>query len=250
MKERKRFLLYYDWENLIQDMSDSDIASLTRWIFKYQNTWEISDMTYWAKLAFSFMRPVFDEDRKDWEEVREVRRKAWSEWWKAKASKLKQNVANASTTKHDIAVIGIDSVSGIGIVTDITETVSKDTGEQALVSSKKKLVDNRNSGTQRIIDIVTNAVQIEWYLYDNNKEERNRATIISKRQSDWWLFIKDTPEEREEEIIRSIISYSNQNEYSAKIRSVRDFHEKWKKVANSMKQENKKEQEIYSIPTY
>jgi hypothetical protein len=55
---------------------------------------------------------------------------------------------------------------------------------------------------------------------------------------------------REEEIIRSIISYSNQNEYSAKIRSVRDFHEKWKKVANSMKQENKKEQEIYSIPTY
>jgi len=231
-------------------MSDTDIASLTRWIFKYQNTWEISDMTYWAKLAFSFMRPVFDEDRKDWEEVREVRRKAWSEWWKAKAIKLKQNVANASTTKHDIAVIGIDSVNGIGIVTDITETVSKDTGEQALVSSKKELVDNRNSGTQRIIDIVTNAVQIEWYLYDNNKEERNRATIISKRQSDWWLFIKDTPEEREEEIIRSIISYSNQNEYSAKIRSVRDFHEKWKKVANSMKQENKKEQEIYSIPTY
>jgi len=143
MKERKRFLLYYDWENLIQDMSDSDIASLTRWIFKYQNTWEISDMTYWAKLAFSFMRPVFDEDRKDWEEVREVRRKAWSEWWKAKASKLKQNVANASTTKHDIAVIGIDSVSGIGIVTDITETVSKDTGEQALEVIEDKKIEKK-----------------------------------------------------------------------------------------------------------
>lgn len=70
MKERKRFLLYYDWENLIQDMNDTDIASLTRWIFKYQNTWEISDMTYWAKLAFAFMRPVFDEDRKDWEEIK------------------------------------------------------------------------------------------------------------------------------------------------------------------------------------
>lgn len=122
---------------------------------------------------------------------------------------------------------------------------------QALVKSEnEKRIDNRNSGTQRIIDIVKNQVEEEWYLYDNNKEERNRATIISKRQSDWWLFIKETPEEREEEIIRSIISFSNQNEYSAKIRSVRDFHEKWKKVANSMKQENKKEQEIYSIPTY
>ncbi len=122
---------------------------------------------------------------------------------------------------------------------------------QALVKSEnEKRIDNRNSGTQRIIDMVKNQVEEEWYLYDNNKEERNRATIISKRQSDWWLFIKETPEEREEEIIRSIISFSNQNEYSAKIRSVRDFHEKWKKVANSMKQENKKEQEIYSIPTY
>lgn len=122
---------------------------------------------------------------------------------------------------------------------------------QALVKSEnEKRIDNRNSGTQRIINMVKNQVEEEWYLYDNNKEERNRATIISKRQSDWWLFIKETPEEREEEIIRSIISFSNQNEYSAKIRSVRDFHEKWKKVANSMKQENKKEQEIYSIPTY
>lgn len=141
MKERKRFLLYYDWENLIQDMSDEDIASLTRGIFKYQNTWEISDMTYWAKLAFWFMRPVFDEDKKDWEEIREIRKKAGSEWWKAKAnaSKTKQSVANASKTKQNIPVIDIDSVSGIDTVTviDTTETISKDIGEQALEPIKE-----------------------------------------------------------------------------------------------------------------
>jgi len=120
---------------------------------------------------------------------------------------------------------------------------------QAIVAVENK-IDKRNQGTQRIIDIVQNAVQIEWYLYDNNKEERNRATIIAKRQSDWWLFIKDAPEEQEEHLIRAIIAYSNQNEYSAKIRSCKDFHEKWKKVANSMKQVSKKEQEISDIPTY
>lgn len=120
---------------------------------------------------------------------------------------------------------------------------------QAIVHLDNKL-DKRNQGTQRIIDIVTDAVQIEWYLYDNNKEERNRATIIAKRQSDWWAFVKEAPEEQEEQLIRAIIAYSNQNEYSAKIRSCKDFHEKWKKVANSMKQLNKKEQEISDIPTY
>ena len=112
---------------------------------------------------------------------------------------------------------------------------------QAIVSTEKS--DSRNLWTQRIIDIVKNQVEEEWYLYDNNKEERNRATIIAKRQSDWWNFIKGTPEEREEEIIRSIIIYSLQNEYVSKVQSVRDFHEKWKKVANTMKQSTSQIQE-------
>lgn len=97
-------------------------------------------------------------------------------------------------------------------------------------------LDHRNKWTQRIIDIVKSQVEQEWFLYDNNKDERNRATIIAKRQSDWWNFIKDTPEEQEEDYIRKIISFSNQNEYTSKIRSVKDFHEKWKRVANAMKQ--------------
>lgn len=245
MKVRKRFLLYYDWENLIQDMSDSDIASLTKWIFRYQNTWEISDMTYWAKLAFSFMRPVFDEDRKDWEEVREVRRKAWSEWWKAKASKLKQNVANASTTKHDIAVIGIDSVSGID--TDTTETdTTIVVWSTDLVPIEK--IDNRNKWTQRIIDIVQSEIKNLWYLYEKHAQDRNRATIIAKRQSDWGTFIKDSTEEKEEQIIRQIINYSNSNEFVKKIRNVFDFHEKWKSVANAMKQSVKEAPVLHPNP--
>lgn len=122
------------------------------------------------------------------------------------------------------------------------QNCSKEQWSQAIVlewNNKIEKIDSRNSLTQRVIDIIKDAVQIEWYLYDNNKEERNRATIIAKRQSDWGDFIKDTPEDREEEIIRAIIVYSNQKEYSAKIRSCKDFHEKWKKVVNSMKQEKK-----------
>lgn len=115
------------------------------------------------------------------------------------------------------------------------EDISKDIWSTDLVPVEK--IDNRNQGTQRIIDIIKDQVHQEWFLYDNNKEERNRATIIAKRQSDWGEFIKETPEEQEEVIIRWIISYSLQNEYVSKIQSARDFHEKWKKVANAKKQE-------------
>lgn len=117
MKERKRFLLYYDWENLIQDMSDEDIASLTRCIFKYQNTWEVSDMKYWAKLAFSFMRPVFDEDRKDWEEIKKKNsdniKKRWDKYKTIQSDTTVYDRIPNDTYIDSVIVNDIDSVNEI-----------------------------------------------------------------------------------------------------------------------------------------
>lgn len=249
MQPRKRFLLYCDWENLIKDMSDSDVASLTRWIFIYQNTGEIWDMSYWAKIAFSFIQPVFDEDRKDWEKTSKTNSKnAKDRWDRMRNNTNKSDFMRPHTTESEPMCASTD---GIGI--DKTETdISKDIWEQALeILEKKEIekIDNRNKRTQRIVDIVKDQVKKEWYIYDDNREERNRATIIAKRQKDWWDFIWTTSEEDEERVIRAIIEYSNQNEYSAKIRSVKDFHEKWKKVANSMKEKNKKSDETF-IPSF
>ena len=83
------------------------------------------------------MRPVFDEDRKDWEETSKTNSKNAKERW----DKMRNNTntsehmrphTTASEHMRPSTDIGIDSVSGIDIVSDITETVSKDTGEQAL----------------------------------------------------------------------------------------------------------------------
>lgn len=244
MKERKRFLLYYDWENLIQDMSDSDIASLTRWIFKYQNTWEISDMTYWAKLAFSFMRPVFDEDRKDWEEVREVRRKAWSEWWKAKASKLKQNVANASTTKHDIAVIGIDSVSGIGIVTDITETdTTIVVWEQALVVAKW------NTDINELLETIKWQVEFLWLIYKKWSRERERAKNILTWK-DFWQVCENANMSRIE-FCKSIIYMSSKLDFwNGKIYNSETLYKHYAQVYNEAVNLKAKKQKDTSLITF
>ncbi len=244
MKERKRFLLYYDWENLIQDMSDSDIASLTRWIFKYQNTWEISDMTYWAKLAFSFMRPVFDEDRKDWEEVREVRRKAWSEWWKAKASKLKQNVANASTTKHDIAVIGIDSVSGIGIVTDITETdTTIVVWEQALVVAKW------NTDINELLETIKWQVEFLWLIYKKWSRERERAKNILTWK-DFWQVCEKANMSRIE-FCKSIIYMSSKLDFwNGKINNSETLYKHYAQVYNEAVNLKAKKQKDTSLITF
>lgn len=98
------------------------------------------------------------------------------------------------------------------------------------------------------MDIVQSEIRNLGYLYEKHPQDRNRATIIAKRQSDWGNFIKDSTEEKEEQIIRQIINYSNSNEFVKKIRNVFDFHEKWKSVANSMKQSVKETPVLHPNP--
>lgn len=182
MKVRKRFLLYYDWENLIQDMSDSDIASLTKWIFKYQNTWEISDMTYWAKLAFAFMRPVFDEDRKDWEETSKTNSKNAKERW----NKMRNNTdisgpmrphTTASEPMRPSTDIGIDSVSGID--TDIIET------DTTIVVWEQALENKSDPDINNIIEVIKWQVEFLWLIYKKWSRERERAKNILTWKDFW-----------------------------------------------------------------
>jgi hypothetical protein len=82
-------------------------------------------MTYGAKLAFSFMQPVFDEDRKDWEEISKKNSDSAKERWKkrnANASDGMRSHTNEYEPMRASTDIGIDSVSGIGIVTDNIDT--------------------------------------------------------------------------------------------------------------------------------
>jgi len=262
--EQRSFILYHDmWEQL-SELNDEEIGKVTRATFIYHSTWEIIDIWRLCNIVFKNIKTMLDRDRNKYDEYIEKQSSNGSKWWRPKKSEWnpskpkKPTAFSGNPSKPKKADSASDSLSGIpsDSLIPIDNTETNDTivsWEQALdVIDKKEIeaIDHRNSGTQRIIDIIKDQVQKEWYLYDNNREERNRATIIAKRQSDWWLFIKDTPEEREEEIIRSIVSYSNQNEFSAKIRSARDFHEKWKKVANDMKSKVKKETEISYIPSY
>lgn len=78
------------------------------------------------------MRPVFDEDRKDWEETSKTNSDNAKKRWDKRASETMRPHTNESETMRSSTDIGIDSVIGIDIASDITETVSKDTGEQAL----------------------------------------------------------------------------------------------------------------------
>lgn len=208
-------------------MSDSDKAYVLDSIMRL-SIWEIIDIE--KSMRGGIVLSI-------WTEAVQLENKASSKKWHSHKIDLAPMVQPMvqSNFKNDATKPSQTNSSQAKPTQDKSnQNISKDIWLQAIVDLDKS--DLRNKWTQRIIDIVKSQVELEGFLYDNNKEERNRATIIAKRQSDWWTFIKEESEEKEEYIIRSIISYSNQNEYTSKIRSAKDFHEKWKRVANTMKE--------------
>ncbi len=230
-------------------------------IYAYNIDWEILEMDTSVWIVFDMMRDFFDINIENYDKISEQNAEKMRKRWEC----IQQNTTDTVDTtvyngiQQNTTATNKDKINKIK---ENKENINKENKtetdipigiwSQAIVIDKKPIdnIDNRNNETQRIIDIVKEQVQQEWLIYDNNKEERHRATIIWKRQSDWWEFIKDSSKEYEEKVIKSIVSYSNQNEYSAKIRSVKDFHEKWKKVANDMKQKIIKEEKTNFIPKF
>lgn len=192
MQPRKRFLLYYDWENLIKDMSDSDVASLTRWIFKYQNTWEIWDMTYGARLAFSFMQPVFDEDRKDWEEISKKNSDNAKERWKKMNANISDNMRPHPTESDSMRAStdnGIDSVNGIGIE-NIDTDIPKGIWEQALDAKDKNIVSEEkkeygNSDINKTLAFLTKHIWCDTFA-ESQKLQRQYAKHILNLWKEIW----------------------------------------------------------------
>jgi hypothetical protein len=89
-------------------------------------------MTYGAKLAFSFMQPVFDEDRKDWEEISKKNSDNAKERWKKMNANISYDMRPHTTAYEHMRAstdIGIDSVSVIGIDINNTDIVTKEPNE-------------------------------------------------------------------------------------------------------------------------
>ena len=217
----------------MKHLSDSDISYVMKSIFLL-STWEVveieDNMRWWLVQSI-------------WRETVQLENKARAKKWE------KQLIYQLATLGIPQGLKTCDQVKS----NQTNSSQSKSNQNTTIVVWSKDLeptekIDNRNQGTQRIMDIVQSEIQNLGYLYEKHAQDRNRATIIAKRQSDWGIFIKDTPEPREEEIIRQIINYSNSNEFVKKIRSVYDFHEKWKSVANAMKQSVKETPVLHPNP--
>lgn len=65
--DKNSFLIYLDYEEQFDLLTDEQIGQLMRAIMKYEKTKEIPQLDGMLKMAFSFIKTQLDRDRKKYE---------------------------------------------------------------------------------------------------------------------------------------------------------------------------------------
>ena len=97
------FVLYCDWEDIIEDLTDEEVGQLFKAIFAYVNHGVARqfDGRTGLGVAFKTIRRQIDVNRKKYEQVVEKRRNAAKKRWEKQNSEA-QSDANASFAMHNV----------------------------------------------------------------------------------------------------------------------------------------------------
>lgn len=77
MKQKRSFILYYDFEEQTAAMTDAQVGRLIRVLMAYELRGEVppEDVDVAVRMAFQFIKPLLDSNRERYEKVCERNRK-------------------------------------------------------------------------------------------------------------------------------------------------------------------------------
>ncbi len=74
--DKNSFLMYLDYEEQFNLLTDEQIGQLMRAIIKYEKTGVVLELEGMLKIAFSFIKTQLDRDREKWQEEKKKRSEA------------------------------------------------------------------------------------------------------------------------------------------------------------------------------
>ena len=96
--DKNSFLIYLDYEEQFNLLTDEQVGQLMRAIIKYEKTGEITKLDGMTKMAFSFIRQQLDRDNEKWKEEKQKRSEAGK---KGMANRWKNNNNNNVITNDN-----------------------------------------------------------------------------------------------------------------------------------------------------
>lgn len=192
-ENKKTFIFYSDWINIVNEMPDSDAGQLLKHILAYVNDKNPETINPLVKLAFGHMKPMLKADLIKWSGIRE-RRKEFGK--KGGLAKAKQKLANG---KQLVAVNdNVNVTSNVLLKKEPKEGINFSGLLGCINSAFSKKLKVINATTQKkfnarlkdgyskddIFNAITNASHDEFHKESNFKwctpEYFSRSTTLDK----------------------------------------------------------------------
>ena len=94
------FVMYAEWGEQINKLSDEQAGLLVKSIFAYKTGMVLPELDPMTEMCFSFLKSTIERDSERYDEICERRREFGQKGGQASASKRKQKVAKGSKSKH------------------------------------------------------------------------------------------------------------------------------------------------------
>jgi len=120
-ENKKTFIFYSDWVNMIREMPDEDAGQLLKHILSYVNDENPETKNILVRMAFGHMKPLLKADLQRWDVIREKRKKAGRKGGQANAKQNKANAKQVEAVNDNVNVNVNDNV----IDNDIKECYEK-----------------------------------------------------------------------------------------------------------------------------
>ena len=117
-QNKKTFIFYSDWINLVKEMPDKDAGELIKHILMYVNDENPETENILVKMAFGHMKPLLKSDLDKWESIIEKRKEAGRKGGKQKLANAKQVLSSTKqleAVNDNVNVNVINNIPDIGI---------------------------------------------------------------------------------------------------------------------------------------
>lgn len=100
-KEKVSFLMYLDYEEQFNLLTNEQLGQLIRAIMEYEKTHIVPQLDGVVKMAFSFIKAQLDRDRDKWKEEKQKRSEAGKKGM-AKRWNTNNNVMNVNNKNNNV----------------------------------------------------------------------------------------------------------------------------------------------------
>lgn len=174
--EKKTFIFYSDWVNMIKEMPDEDAGVLLKKTLEYVNGNDFETDSILVKMAFSHMKPLIDKDLEKWEATRKKRIEYGRKGGLAKAkqmlAKANQNLANAKQTK----------------AVNVNVNVNDNVNSSIINNTNNSIVDRKTSFSHSLNEVclkkqIDFKIEKEFFDYWTEHGEKDKKMRFEKEKS-------------------------------------------------------------------